>query len=370
VRRRVVGLAVAGPLVLIVTLALVPVRTNVTRATPALLLVLPVVVAAVIGGRVSAVITAVVAAAAMSLVFIPPYYSYDIALPDDVVALLVFVAVALVVGTLVASEADRRRAAEERAEEIRLLHERYEAVVAERERLSTEANRLAVMDQVDQQRSALLRSVSHDLRTPLATICAVTSDLRAGAPFDPATHDALLELVNAEAERLNRIVENLLSLSRIEAGALVPERQPVALDELITNRVDRLARLFQDVVVRVGVPTDLPFVDADYVLLDLVVSNLLENAARYAPRASCVSVDASVAGDDVRVSVTDQGPGVDPVDRAHMFEPFRRGVASVSSGVGLAICRAVVEAHGGLIAYSDGPGGGARFTFTLPISVR
>ena len=358
--------------------ALVPARAHVSEATPALILVLPVVVGAILGGRLAALCTAVVAAGAFNLAFIPPYWRPGVAVVDDAVALGVFLSVALVVGTLVAEGADRRRAAEQRAAEAQALNERYQAVVAEREQLAEEATRVAVLEQVDRQRSALLRSVSHDLRTPLATIRAVSSDLRAGAAYDAATRDDLLDLVGDEAERLDRIVANLLSLSRIEAGALAPDRQAVALEELVTARVRRLSALFRRVRVQVDISPDLPLVDADYSQLDQVVTNLVENAARHAPQGSTVHIGARHLGpndpsggqrgeDVVEVWVADEGIGVARFDRARIFEPFRRGEGSASSGVGLAICKAVVEAHGGQIDVVPNPGGGARFCFTLPV---
>jgi two-component system sensor histidine kinase KdpD len=131
----------------------------------------------------------------------------------------------------------------------------------------------------------------------------------------------------------------------------------------------RLARLFTDVKLEVNVPDDLPLVDADYVQVDQVFTNLLENAARHSAAGETVRVSAGASGSDgfVDVSVTDEGPGIDPNERDHLFEPFRAGSGSTSTGVGLAICKAIVEAHGGHISAKNGPDGGARFTFTLPV---
>jgi two-component system sensor histidine kinase KdpD len=361
------GFGLGAGLSVLATAALVPVRADVTQATPALVLVLPVVVAAVVGGRLAALAVAVVAAAAFNVAFIPPFWSPSVAVVDDAVALAVFLAVALTTGTLVAQGAERRQAAEARAAEIQALHDRYEAVVLERERLAAEANRVAVLEQVDEQRSALLRSVSHDLRTPLATIRAIASDLRAGAVYDDATRDELLDLVGDEAQRLDRIVANLLSLSRIEAGALQPDRQAVALDELLAERVRRLAPLFRTVRVQVDVPEGLPLVDADYTQLDQVVTNLLENAARHSPPRSTIRVTAVERDGMVEMTVADEGIGVARFNRERIFEPFRQGEGRGSSGVGLAICKAIVEAHGGTIDVRPNPGAGARFRFTLPI---
>jgi two-component system sensor histidine kinase KdpD len=363
----VIGLLVGVVLVVVITAALVPFRTHATRATPALALVLPVVVTAIVGGRAAAILSAVVAAMAFSLAFIPPLWTPKINSVDDAVAFLVFIVVAVVVGTLVAQEAARRRAAEQRIAEIQALHERYEAVVAERERLTEESHRLELMEGVDRQRTALLRSVSHDLRTPLATIRGATSDIRAGAAYDEATRNELLDLVCDETERLDRLVANLLSLTRIESGALSPDRQPVSVEELLRDRARQLGRLFRHARLEIDVPPGLPLVDADYSQLDQVLTNLLENAARHSPEGSVVTVRAVQDGNTVGISVSDEGPGVDASQREQLFEPFRRGQGSESTGVGLAICKAVVEAHGGRIRLLEGDHAGAVFVFTLPI---
>jgi len=336
-----VGTLLGLGLVTVVTAILIPVQGRVTRATPPLALVLPVAVAAIIGRRPSALITAFAAAAALNLAFIPPHWTPKITSADDLVAFVVFVVIALVVGTLVAWEADRRVAAEQRT--------------------------VSLLSRIDEQRRALLRSVSHDLRTPLAAIRAATSDMRAGVAYDDATRDELLDLVGDEAERLDRLVANLLSLSRIEAGALEPERQAVAVDELVADRVRRLARLFRHVTVQDDVPAGVPLVDADYSQLDQVVTNLLENAARHSPPGSSVSVGARCLDGRVEVWVADEGPGIDPAQVDDLFEPFQRGPGSESSGIGLAICKAIVEAHGGQIGVRPGLDGGATFWFTLPV---
>jgi two-component system, OmpR family, sensor histidine kinase KdpD len=351
----------------VLSAALLPVRTHVTRATPALVLVLTVVVAGVVGGSVAAALVALLSAAAYNLVFIPPYWTFKVNVADDWVALGVFLAVALAMGLLVAGQAERRRAAEQREAELRTLYDHLRTMSEEREQLAEEATRAQVLERVDEQRAALLRSVSHDLRTPLASIRAVASDLRDGTAYDDETRTELLETVCDEAERLDRIVANLLSLSRIEAGALTPDRQAVALDELVADRVRRLGGLFRQVRVQVDIPPDLPLVDGDYTQLDQVVTNLLENAARHAPPASLVRVSAEERNGMVDLRVADEGIGVPDWERRRIFEPFRKGEGSRSSGVGLAICKAIVEAHGGTIDVDRTAGGGATFVVTLPM---
>ena len=359
--------ALAGAaLVGVLTAVMVPFRDDITRASPALLLVVPIVLSGLVGGRVAALVAAVSAAAAFNLAFIRPYWTLDIHAVDDVLALVVFGFVAVVVGTLVAREGERRHSAEERALELQQLNAELQTVQQERERLAEEATRAAVLERVDEQRSALLRSVSHDLRTPLAAIRAVATDLLGDAPYDDATRTDLLTLVADEADRLDRLVANLLSLSRIEAAALRPDRKPMAIDDLITQVVKRLTRLFAGRKLQVELPMQLPLVRGDYVQLEQVVTNLLENAARHAPTRSYVRVGAREVGETVEVSVADDGSGVAPFERQRIFEPFRSGDGSSSSGIGLAICKAIVEAHDGRIWVDSSAASGSRFTFTVP----
>jgi two-component system sensor histidine kinase KdpD len=336
-------------------------------ATPALALTVPVVVAGLFGGRAVAVLTAFVAAAVFDVAFLPPVGSLRVNLVADAVAMLAFTVVAFATGTVVAREADRRRSAVQLAAEWSEMHARLEATILERDQLEHETRRLAVLEEVDRQRAALLRAVSHDLRTPLGTIRAVSSDLQAGTNFDPETRKQLLELVVREAERLDRIVTNLLSLSRIEAGALAPERRPADLTDIARDAVTRLRPLFRDCELVLRIPTNLPPVLVDFTQIDLVLTNLLENAVRQAPPGSVVTLAA--ASDDAghaRVTVSDEGSGVDPALRDVLFEPFRSGRGG--TGVGLAICRAVVEAHGGTIRLDEPERPGGRFVITLPFA--
>jgi K+-sensing histidine kinase KdpD len=362
---RVIGAIAGSALVVVIALVLLPFRDNITTATAALVLVLAPMAAAVIGGRVAALVTALVGAAAFNLAFLKPYGTFKVDLLDDAIALVVYVAVALAVGTLVALERERRDEAEVHISEIEALSE-------ERSRLREEQARLAAAKEVaelaGEHRSALLRSVSHDLRTPLATIRAVTSDLRDGeVEYDDATRDELLDLVVDEADRLDRLVANLLSLSRVEAGALEPDRQAVAIDELISERVRRLRRLLRDRRINTDIPFALPLADVDHTLIDQVITNLLENAVRHSPVGSTIRVRARQRDSWIEVSIADAGPGIDPALRESVFEPFRRGEGGGASGNGLAICKAIVEAHGGTIEARDANGGGADMVFTVPV---
>ena len=347
---------------------LLPFRDDVTSATPALVLVVPCVLAAVIGGRSAGLAVAVFAAGAFNLVFLEPFGTFKVDSVDDAIAFVVFALVALTAATLVAREGERRRAAVQRTAEVEALWRENEAMQAEQARLAAEKRTL---EAVDVQRAALLRSVSHDLRTPLAAIRAAASELRDGVPYDVSARQELLDLVADEADRLDRLVANLLSMSRIEAGTLHPQRQAVAISELLDNRVHRLARLLRDTTVTVDADPGLPLVSVDYTMVEQVITNLLENATRHSPPGSPIMVGARAHGEFIEVSVSDEGPGLNAADIDRLFRPFERGPKSRSSGLGLAICRAFVEAHGGSIeadaASGNGHHQGARFTFTLPV---
>ena len=348
-------------------MALLPVRDQLTSATVALVLVVVVVGAAIVGGSVAAIATAVAAAATLNVAFIRPYGGFGIASVDDGTELVAFVIVALLVGQLVTRLVRRRTEVKEVSEQVRALDQRVAQLHDERSHLARRATRAEELEAVDRQRSALLRSVSHDLRTPLASIRAVATDLRDGVVYDDDTRVELLTTVCDEVDRLDRFVANLLSLSRIEAGAFAPERQAVDVAELVSERIRSLGPLLRDVTVRTDLPDDLPLVDSDYGQLEQVMTNLLANAARHAPRRSDVWIAAARDGDEVRIEVSDQGRGIAPADAERLFEPFVRGQDSRGSGIGLAICRSIVEAHGGTIGVRRTFGGGATFSFTVPV---
>ena len=354
----------AGALAIAVSV-LLPLRSRLDRTTDALVLLIPGVLAALVGGRRAAVVVSVAAGLAFNIGFLRPYGTVKVDVADEVIDLIAFVGVGLGAATLVGREADRRREAEAATEEIRALDQENLAIRRREERLAMDTQALEL---VDAQRSALLRAVSHDLRTPLATIRAVASDLRDSETYDGPTRNELLDLLADEAERLDRLVANLLSMSRIDAGVLTPDRQAIAIVELFEETVRRHRRMVRDKQVAFDMPLTLPLVDADWTLVDQVVTNLLDNAVRHAPAGSRIDLAARRDGDDwVRVTVTDQGPGIPPSEREAVFTAFRTGAGSASSGIGLAIARAVVEAHGGTISVVDGTGTGTTIAFTLPV---
>jgi two-component system sensor histidine kinase KdpD len=336
--RPILAVAIGTVGIVLVTAVLFPFGEDVTRAAPALFLLLPVLVAGVVGGRLAAVLVALEATFAFASGFLPPIGSPAVDELHDQIAAVSFVVVAVSAGIVMATF------------------------------LWTERARSAALERLDLDRSALLRSVSHDLRTPLATIRAAATGLRSEVPFDDETRAELLGLVADEAERLDRLVRNLLSLSRIEAGRFLPEPEAVDLGDLVESCITRQRRALGDVRIELAPNAELVLVHADHVQVDQVISNLLENAVRHSPPGGRVHVAYTTDGPVAVVSVLDEGPGVPPEQRQRVFEPFSSLSGSTSTGIGLAICRSVVEAHGGTISVDDGPHGGAWFSFTLPIT--
>jgi two-component system sensor histidine kinase KdpD len=228
-----------------------------------------------------------------------------------------------------------------------------------------------ILRRTDELKNALLGAVSHDLRTPLASIVASAGSLRqTDVNWTEAERASFLSDIEHEARRLSRIVGNLLDLSRMESGTLHPERSWYDLAALIDDVVGRLRPLTRDHRVEVRVPEDLPPVSLDYVEIDQVLSNIIENAARHTRPGTAIVITAAMEGREAVVEVADDGPGVPPDALARVFEPFFRGPsggAPRGTGLGLAVARGLVEAHGGRISARNRPEGGAVFRFTLPI---
>jgi two-component system, OmpR family, sensor histidine kinase KdpD len=302
------------------------------------------------------------------LVFIPPYYTFYVTEWEDWVSLVVYGCVGCTVGVVVARLRRAQREAEARRAEAQGLW-------AERQRLIEETNRVHLLEEVDRLRAALMGSVSHDLRTPLASIKASISDL-ADPVLRLSDEDRamLLRTTEEETDRLTRLVTNLLDMSRIQAGALVLHRSATPLDELVGGVAARLAPMFRHHRLTVDVAGSLPLVDVDYLLVEQVLTNLLENAARHTPAGTPVTVRARTVagGGEVEVAVVDRGPGVAEAERGRIFDEFYRprveGGGRGGTGMGLAIVKGIVEAHGGRIRLDTTPGGGATFAFRLPVS--
>jgi two-component system sensor histidine kinase KdpD len=223
-------------------------------------------------------------------------------------------------------------------------------------------------------REALLNSVSHDLRTPLATILGAATTLEGlGEATAPAVRRELAASVREEAERLAIYIENVLDLTRIRAGQIAPRLELVELSDIVNAALRRKQRALAAHRVEVRLPPDLPMLRLDLFLMEHALANALDNAAKYAPAGSAVSVDAARVGAEVRLRVADEGPGMDPAELPHAFEPFYRGAGAAGrnapgSGLGLAICRAFVEANGGRVSLGGAGGGyGTALEMRLPV---
>ena len=242
----------------------------------------------------------------------------------------------------------------------------------DRARLRQEGLQIEVLRRTDTLRAALLSSISHDLRTPLASIKASASSLlQDDVQWSDEERHSFALAIEHESDRLNRLVANLLDMSRIEGGALKPEKEWYPIDELIHDVLGHMQPLLQGREVKTDIPEDLPPVQLDYLEIEQVLTNLIENAVRYTPSDSPIDVGVQNEGDHLVISVADRGPGIPPADLERVFDKFYRVLGPASarptgSGLGLAVSKGLVEAHEGSIWAENRKGGGSIFRFTLP----
>lgn len=325
-----------------VTLAVVGlIHVRASEPTTLLLYLVPVVLTATRWGRGPAILAVVVSVLGHDFLYVDPVGTLNVSEPEETTGLVLLLFTAVVTAQL-ASQA--RHASEKESE----------AAVARRS---------------DELKTALLHAVSHNLKTPLASIKASASSLLQGdALYSEEDRRELLLAIEQEADRLDRLVSNLLNASRLEAGTLHIHKAPQDMAELVTAVVERLGPLMSERQVHVEIAPDLPLVQCDYAQVDQVVTNLLENAARHTPDRLPIVLRGRCVEGAVQVSVEDHGPGVPDEERERLFRPFERGrTRAPGTGLGLAIARGFVEAHGGVVGVDNAPGGGARFWFTLPL---
>lgn len=245
------------------------------------------------------------------------------------------------------------------------------ALAIERAQLVEKARAAELLQVTEKLQRSLLDSVSHELRTPLVTVTGALSVLEEeGARLDAATQRSLAASAREEAERLNRLVANLLSMSRLEAGALQLALQDADVEDLIGSALDMLGARTQGRRIETAIPADLPMVQVDFVLMVQVLVNLLDNALKYAPAEAPIRISAARDGDAIGVRVSDQGPGIPSADLERVFDKFyhiQRQDDAGGAGLGLSICRGIVEAHGGRIWAAAAPAGGTTVSFVLPI---
>ena len=331
----------AGLLVVAVSAVLAGIGETILHST-AFVLVFPlgVLLATVRFGIGPAVLTAVCGVLVFDFMFVPPAMAFVVPGPKDGLTLAVMVVVAALASVL--------------AEQLR--------------RQVTRARRQTEIEQV---RNALLSVLSHDLRTPLTVLVGASTAL-CEQELDPRQRIEFTQMVAEEARRLNRLVGNLLELTRLESGNAHVTDTAQAIDEVIGAALWRLERLLHGRVVHTLTAEATPLAFFDPVLVEQVIINLVENAVRYAGPASPIEISVRPHGEAILVEVADRGPGVAPGDEERVFERFYRapGASRADGGVGLGltICRAIVAAHDGTIWLSNRPGGGAAVSFTLPVS--
>lgn len=246
------------------------------------------------------------------------------------------------------------------------------AVAIERQALAADIDQARLGAERERLRSAMLTSVSHDLRTPLASIIGALSSLRSYRDrYDELTRDELLGTALSEAERLDRFVGNLLDMTRLDAGVIVPKREAVEVGDLVSTTLRRAAPLLKDRTVVPNVAADLPALSLDFVLAEQVLFNLLDNAVKYSPPGGRIEIEARRTGARVEIVVRDEGPGIAPAALEHLFEKFYRADDGdrrrAGTGLGLAIAKGFVEVQGGTIAARNrGDRSGAEFVVSYP----
>jgi K+-sensing histidine kinase KdpD len=309
-------------------------------------------------------LSALASALAFNWFHIPPTGRFDVAADRDAVALVTFAIVAVASSWLAEIARARAAEAERRREETDAVLAELRELSAERDRMEAEAIEAGALRRSDELKTALLRSVSHDLRTPLTSIIA------AGAALDSPTVSAeerheLSEAVVGEGQRLSRLVENLLDVSRLESGSAEPRREPIDLAGVLEAARGSIGADAH--AVRFGLDPEIPALEADPVQLERAFANLFENGVRHGGGRP-VLVRSRESGGRLVVRVVDQGPGIPEHERARIFEPFYRREDSHSGfGLGLAIARGFIEANGGELAVESVPGQGSTFVVTFPL---
>jgi K+-sensing histidine kinase KdpD len=364
----------------VVTALLGPFHEQINATTVALAFLLVVLFVALFWGSRPALLASVVAAVCFNYFFLPPLYTLTIAHPQNWVALIVFFTTAMAVGQLSAR-------AKQRAEEAELARSEIENLYRQLQVAFERASQAEALKQSEKLKSALLDAVTHDLRTPLASIKASVTTLIDEAngrtednqpiSLDAASRFEMLEIIDEESDRLNRFIGGLIEMARIEAGELGLHRRWGPIDEMVSAAIVRAEPVTQRHFVRINIDKELPVVRVDERAVSEVIYTLVDNASKYSPDGSNIRINARRAGEElIQVEVEDEGNGVPPEFRERVFEKFFRAIryGDISTqqpsgtGMGLAIAKGIVEAHEGKIWIESGTGGkGTRVVFTLPI---
>jgi two-component system sensor histidine kinase KdpD len=367
-----------------ITATLAPLRARISPTTAALALLLVVLFAATGWASRPALVASLLGVLCFNFFFLPPLYTFTIAAPQNWVALAAFLITAVTAGQL-SSRANRR------AEEAEAGRREIERLYQEYKRASEAAKQAELLRQSEQLKSALLDAVTHDLRTPLTSIKASATTLLSeilaeDGGDDPVSlgHEGrleLLEIINEETDRLNRFVESMVELAKLEAGELHLRRRWGSVEEIIALARERASLLTKKHKIEVSIEGELPSVRVDENLLAEVLYSLIDNAAKYSPAGSRIRIAARCPGENsedemIQMSVEDEGCGIPPDLRERVFDKFFRatdkGAASLGRpkglGMGLSIARGIIAAHGGRIWVESGAAErGTRVVLMIPI---
>jgi K+-sensing histidine kinase KdpD len=351
------------------TLVIYPLRHVVPAVSTGVVYLLAVLLVSTWCGIWLGLATALASALAFNFFHLPPTGRLEIANSQDVVALCVFLAAAVIVSTLAELARTRAHEAEQRREEADERLAAYRAAEAEREALQRELVEAQALRRSDELKTALLRAVSHDLRSPLTAIAAAGEAL-ASPRLTDAEREELAAAVMGEASRLSRLVDKLLDLSRLQGGAAAPRAEWCSVEEVLRAAIEETPHPGG---WNVAIDAELPLIRADAAQLERAFANLLENAARHGGEHP-VAVRARAVGPRLLVRIVDRGPGIAGSELERIFAPFHRGTTAVAgedghagSGLGLAVVRGFVEANGGRTWAESSPGQGATFVVELPL---
>jgi K+-sensing histidine kinase KdpD len=335
-------------------------RPELSQTSIALVLVLPVILVAVTQGRGAALYASILVGLSFNFFFIGPYYSFLITRPEDIVAFVVFVTTAVLVGQLSSRLEKRVLLTERQSKELVHVRGKFERAAAQ----AAEADALRKSEQL---KTALLDAVTHDLRTPLTSIKAAISTIREES-VSPEVQRELFEVIEQESDRLNHFIQGMMDLAKLQAGEVTLASRNVAPEEMVEDALLRAGPLLEGHPMEVSIASGLPSPRVDPRLISQVIFTLLENAAKYSGPAARISISVQQKENNICFAIDDEGPGIPSELRGRVFEKFFRAGFHPGLGMGLAIARGIVQAHGGKIWIEDAPERkGTSVQFMIPL---
>jgi two-component system sensor histidine kinase KdpD len=313
-------------------------------------------------GAMEAFFASLLSVLIFDLAFVPPRGRLAVSDTQYLITFVVMTTVSLLISRLTSRLREEVLAADEREQHTAELYARSQALAKERAALAKMTHEAKLETEAERARSALLSSISHDLRTPLTSISGAAGLLveRGGGE--------LAETIQQETRRLNQQVQNLLDLTRLENGVVQPRLEWQSLEEIVGTALARSKELLRERPVTARIPVDLPLLRLDGELVEKVFVNVLQNVASHTPEGTPVVVEARRLADSVGVLIADRGPGIPAGQEEEIFERFARaGSGAEGVGLGLAICRTVMRLHGGRVWAQPRPGGGSEFYLDFPL---